>query len=726
MSINTLNVLFLWHLHQPLYKMADSQQYILPWVRLHSIKAYLDMAYMSEQYPEMGMTFNLTPSLMLQLEDYTGGNADDYYEKLSRTKPEDLDPTERNFIIDNFFQANWATMIHPYPGYKRLLNLKENKNYAHFTNQDILDLQVWFNLSWFGFAARKKYPQINELLHKDHNFSGEDKENILKLQYTILDEILPYYKKISSGDIVELSTTPMYHPILPLVYNSEIARRCMPHSPLPNKFSYPEDAEKHITMAMELYFRHFNRKPSGFWPAEGSVSPEIAKLFQEKKISWIASDEEVLFNSMLAEGNYSLFRPYSIGDSDDKLHLFFRDKGISDAIGFRYSKMNADQAIDDLFQNLSAISQSNDNKHIAIILDGENPWEYYFDGGEKFLSKLYSKLSESKHLIPMSMKKAVEETDRSQQITQLYSASWIYGNFQIWIGSEEDNRAWEYLLETRKTINEHKKQGKEADKISKALEYIYVAEGSDWFWWYGDDFQSMTKKDFDTLFRSYLIAAWEALDLEVPSWLLNPLIQQKQLFLPQPEEFISPIIDGESTHYFEWQGSIIFATDKAGSAMFNSQNSIKEIAYGINEENFFIRVKFQFQRTEKQRKLQLKFYRSHAEHAKNSQVNDQVNNRIDKSYICSIPLHLEPGDLFPIFQANGNQSNSPTGNIEAAYKEFFECKIAYHDLEASPGDEIQFNLELLEEDIAMEVQPVAGLIRLTVPGLDYFKEHWFI
>lgn len=721
MRKNPLDLLILWHLHQPIYYLAkntplgsnnqadNKNHYILPWVRMHSIKAYLDMARMSEKYPEIGMTINMTASLLSQLGDYSSGNAFDYYQMISMKNPKDLNPDEKNFLIEKFFQANWDTMIKPYPGYARLLALKQENNPALFQPKDLLDLQAWFNLSWFGFSARKEYPEIMELIKKDRNFALSDKEAIFEIQNKIVKSIIPLYKKVLSDTQTEISTTPFYHPILPLLIDTDSAHRAMPQSPLPARFSYPGDARKHIQMAKELFKEKFGNYPNGFWPAEGSLSPEAAELFIQEGVQWIATDEEILMKTLRSKERQRLFQYYKYQGKDGEVTIFFRDKGVSDSIGFRYAKMDTQSALNDLFQNLENISKNEDNRVLSIILDGENPWEYYMDGGQSFLEGLYAGLLEKKFINPLSMNAAREKTKEAEPLQNLFTGSWIYSNFKIWIGGEEDNRAWDYLQKTRKLIEDKISRNDSQEKTDKALENIFVAEGSDWFWWYGDDFQSESKKDFDTLFRSFLMAACLSLDEEIPDFLMESVIRTRSALL-QPIELIYPVIDGSDSHYYEWQGSIKHETSKAHSAIFNSRELIERIYYGFSLDNFFIRIQFfnGLPPESDQRVIKI-LWRIHDPISRNDHTLIDLIFPLSEG-VREIALHVKTKKSYAL----------------VGVKKVVEVRCSFEDLLCKPKSTLEFGIELLENGSLLERHPLQGYWKTEAPSADFYAENWFI
>lgn len=702
MNQERLNIFILWHLHQPIYHSAENSKYILPWVRLHGIKAYYDMAQTILPFDNVGLTFNLTPSLISQLQDYTDKKAEDYYLELSYRPAGELEHPEKKTLIEKFFQCNWETMIKPYPRYKELHQLRQSKEFHEFSEQELLDLQTWFNLAWFGFAARQQYPELNELTQKDRNFSKEDKHRVLAIQQNILEEILPLYQKIDQKKQIEISTTPYYHPILPLVYDTNIARRCLMQEPLPENSSYPEDARQHIKKAKTLYQEIFGHEPAGFWPAEGSVSPEIAELFAEEGAQWIATDEEILWHSKANLTRDSLFHPYSMATKNGHLSLYFRDKGLSDAIGFQYAKMDSQAAIQTFLQNIYQIAENHNNEQVAIILDGENPWEYYYDGGEHFLTSLYQELNDNSAIQAYAMRDNPSPNLHRNQLNNLHSGSWINGNYKIWIGDKEENQAWEYIKRTRDRITQI---GDDKDKAQKALEYLYVAQGSDWFWWYGDDFQSETKSDFDGLFRSYLIAAWRTLEEEVPAWLNQPILSHKDYPSQKSTEYLKPIIDGYDSHFYEWQGAAVIKAEEEQSAIYNSQKKIKEISYGFNNKDLFLRISsshLALEATEENHITLLIYPRQNEE--------DQYK-KID------IPLK------------QGTQTlKEPTSGATIVYalEQTLEVSIPYDSL-GFPSDTRGFLfLEWYEKQQLIERIPQNSMIPIEFPHKSFITQNWFI
>ncbi|MFC1570640.1 glycogen synthase GlgA [Candidatus Omnitrophota bacterium] len=515
-----LPVAFLWHMHQPLYKDLTTGKYHLPWVRLHSTYSYLDMAAVLEEFPHVKCTFNITPSLIWQLLDISKNEKiDDIYLELSRKAPSDLTDKDKVFILKNFFSCDPERAILPMKRYARLYkkrgeDLREGvllEISTGFTEQDFRDLQVLFNLAWCGFTLKRKDKLVRYLIYKGGYYTEEEKHMLLEKQKEVVSSILPLYKKLQDEGRIEITTTPFYHPILPLLCGSE------------GGYNFKEDAKVHIERACEIYEQVFGRAPRGFWPAEGSVSPEIIEPLEDAGIKWIATDEGILMESLSGEVSrredliYSAFTAKNDGRSID---IVFRDINLSNAISFKFSKMHPKKAAGELLKDLDGIWQAlegSERDHlVSIILDGENPWPYYSDGGRRFLRELYGHISSSRHLEAVTVGDFLSSAKDKREIENLYSGSWIDRNFRKWKGSPQKDKAWEYLERTRKDLFSWGTPTKEA------LEELYIAEGSDWFWWY-DDFGTELNFVFDDLFRMHLRNVYKLMGREVPGDLIKPI-----------------------------------------------------------------------------------------------------------------------------------------------------------------------------------------------------------
>ncbi len=583
-------------MHQPFYKDLVTGRYEMPWVRLHGLKDYYDMAAILENYPSIKQTFNVVPSLLEQLEEYGRGEAVDTHLALTRKAADKLTDAEKGIILSEFFKANHDTMIAPYERYEELYR-KRLLGISAFSESDWRDLQVLSNLSWIDPIFREK-PLIKVLFSKGRNYTEQDKLRLLEFESEIIRMILPIYKKLAENGQIELSVSPYFHPILPLLCDTESARIARPGISLPNnRFRHPEDAQLQVRLAINYFYERFGFYPKGMWPSEGSVSEEIVPILADAGISWIATDEEILAksigrglrqagdNSLTDEGD--LYRAYKITVNGRSLNVFFRDHALSDLIGFVYSRMPADDAAADFIGRLEAIEANLNRKGkgeavVSIILDGENAWEYFPKDGHDFLNRLYGRLSEHPTIKTVTFSEALFADPMPVSLERLHPGSWINHDFSVWIGHKEDNKAWDLLYDARMKLE----QAAEKDgNYQTALKEILIAEGSDWCWWFGDEHHSPDNDLFDQLYRSHLKNVYTLLNLPVPPALSRPIRTNFVMaHLTEPIDFINPVIDGRLTHYYEWANAGSFDCRKAGSTMHKADRKLRQIFYGYGRD----------------------------------------------------------------------------------------------------------------------------------------------
>ncbi|MBX3440732.1 MAG: hypothetical protein KF861_24795, partial [Planctomycetaceae bacterium] len=487
-----------------------------------------------------------------------------------------LSEADAVYLLDHFFMANVDNMIRPYPRYFELYQ----KRGAHvdsalvalrrFTEQDLRDLQIWNNLTWIHDIAFEKHAELREFRDKGRDWTEEDKRWLLDKQMTLLRQIIPLHKTLSDRGQVELTTTPFYHPILPLLWDKKSARQAMPGCNLPRHLdSYQEDAVVHLERAVAFHEQQFGTKPQGMWPSEGSVSQDIIAAIADVGIQWIASDEEILAHS--TDGFVSrdpsghlrrpemLYRPWRISDGDSALQMIFRDHGLSDLIGFHYQRSDPVRAADDMLGRLQGIGRAVEGHNagrpalVPVILDGENCWEYYPDGGVKFLRRLYQQAVAHPDIASVRVKDYLDQYPASDHIRKLFAGSWISHNFAIWIGHHEDNAAWDCVHMAREHLKAAEASGDFPEQaIADAWEELYIAEGSDWYWWYGDDHSSALDALFDQLCRKHLQNIYTILGEPVPSMLFQPITRsERRKIHTQPRGLLPVKVDGRRT-YFEW------------------------------------------------------------------------------------------------------------------------------------------------------------------------------
>lgn len=610
-----LYVAFIWHQHQPLYK-SQTGQYRLPWVRLHGTKDYLDLILILERYPKLHQTVNLVPSLMLQLEDYAAGKAIDPYLALTLTPCEQLEIEQKKYIIEHFFDAHYHTLIEPHSRYNELYQQRHEKGRVwcleNWTIQDYSDLLAWHNLAWIDPLFWDD-PEIETWLKQGKNFSLSDRQRIYSKQRQIITRIIPQHKQMQDAGQLEVTTTPYTHPILPLLADTDAGRVAIPEMTLPQqRFCWPEDIPRHLRKAWNFYLKRFNREPRGLWPSEQAVSPEILPYISKEGFKWICSDEAVLgwsikhfFHRDEAGNVYEpelLYRPYRLETPYGDLAIVFRDHRLSDLIGFTYGAMKPQNAATDLLGHLEAISRSlkhrQSNQHtslkqpwlVTIALDGENCWEYYQQDGLPFLETLYEKLSQEEHIQLVTVSEFLEQFPPTETIPtgQLHSGSWVDGSFTTWIGDSTKNRAWDLLAQARQVLANHPEAREENNP--EAWEALYAAEGSDWFWWFGEGHSSNQDEMFDQLFREHLAAIYRALNASIPPRLKKPVATNFVRGDCPPQSFIHPAINGIGDEQ-DWDKAGRLEIGGARGTMHRS-SSIQRLFYGWDHLNFYLRLDF--------------------------------------------------------------------------------------------------------------------------------------
>lgn len=612
-----LHVAFIWHQHQPLYKARSTNpefggQYRLPWVRLHGTKDYLDLVLLLSQYPKLHQTVNLVPSLILQLEDYAEGLAMDPYLALSLGDEHQLNDKQRRYIIEHFFDGNHHTLVDPHPRYGELFHQRREQGYQwcleHWQAEDYGDLLAWHNLAWIDPLFWDD-PEIARWLAQGRGFTLSDRQRIYRKQRELIRRIIPQHRAMQEAGQLEVTTTPYTHPILPLLADTHAGRVAVPEMALPkNRFLWSEDIPRHLRKAKTLYRERFLRDPRGLWPSEQSVSPAILDDIRAEGFEWICSDEAVLgwslghFFHRDALGNvgepHLLYRPYRLNTSHGDLAIVFRDHRLSDLIGFTYGAMEPQKAAQDLIGHLEAIArmqrhQGEDGEPwlVTIALDGENCWEYYPQDGLPFLRSLYERLSLHPGIALVTVSEFLDRHPPriSLNADRLHSGSWVDGSFTTWIGDPVKNKAWDLLYQARQTLANHPEATEETNP--EAWEALYAAEGSDWFWWFGEGHSSNQDAMFDQLFREHLIDLYRTLNEPIPPALLQALEDHGSKGGQHPSSFIHPFIDGIGDDQ-DW--------DKAGrleiggaSGTMHRASAIQRVYYGWDHLNFYLRLDVQ-------------------------------------------------------------------------------------------------------------------------------------
>ncbi|HEX5431317.1 MAG TPA: glycoside hydrolase family 57 protein [Bryobacteraceae bacterium] len=580
-----ITLCFLWHMHQPFYKNLWTGEYKLPWARLHALKDYTGMMEILGEFPQVRQTFNLVPSMVMQIEEFASGRASGPFIECAFLPAEDLTAAQRSFVLKYFFQVNVQRMIGRYPRYRELYDRRREK----FSPQDIRDLQVLNQLVWFDEDLLARDRDLQELIRKGRDYSIGDQALLERKQIEALGRVLPVYRDFAASGQIEISTTPFYHPILPLICDSKIARVSRPDVPLPPRFRYPEDAREQLRRARGYIKEKLGTEPVGLWPSEGSVSDEALLLAADLGFTWAATDNGVLARTLDQEAGCELtYRAYVWRQEERELRLLFRDHYLSDLIGFQYSQMGAADAAGHFLWRIRE-NTAGRNALVPIILDGENAWEWYEANGRPFLRELYRRISEDPQLEAVTISEALARFD-AHPLDRIFPGSWINANFDVWIGPEEDNRAWELLLDARRFYDRHRDSVPEKDR-QLAYEELLIAEGSDWCWWYGPEHASENRPEFDQLYRDHLANVYRALGAEPPENLAHSILQaQPGAFHELPSNPLEVTLDGEVTSAFEWMGAGRYRPDFRSGAMHGETPPIREFFYGRNEERLFVRV----------------------------------------------------------------------------------------------------------------------------------------
>lgn len=549
-----LNVVLCWHMHQPDYRRYDTGEIALPWTYLHATKDYTDMAWHLEQQPDARAVFNFVPILLEQLEDYAGqferGEVrDPLLAMLARPDLGEITPAERQLILDRCFRCNHVNMVEPYPPYRRLRDLFRQleeagaEHFEYLSPQYLADLLTWYHLAWMGETVRRSYELVPRLMAQGSMFTATDRRSLFELIGELIRGLVPRYRRLAEEGRIELSTTPYYHPIAPLLLDFKSAREAWPEAPLPQAPSYPGGGERldfHITAALASHAQRFGYRPRGMWPAEGAISQAALARFARHGVEWVASGEGVLVHSLkssdaaLTPKSDYLYRPYLVGEGDARIVCFFRDDRLSDLIGFEYGKWFGRDAVNHFVHELERIyhaTPADESPVVSVILDGENAWEYYPYNGFYFLSGLYEALSRHPYIRLTTFSEYLERCKeggagcaRMRRLERVVAGSWVYGTLSTWIGSPEKNHAWDLLVAAKNGYDMVMAGGwLSPPEQSAAARQLADCEGSDWFWWFGDYNPAHTVVSFDRLFRENLANLYRLLKLPVPAALEHPV-----------------------------------------------------------------------------------------------------------------------------------------------------------------------------------------------------------
>jgi alpha-amylase/alpha-mannosidase (GH57 family) len=717
-------VALLWHMHQPFYQDLVTGEHILPWVRLHALKDYYGMAALLREFPGVKATFNLVPSLLVQVEAFARGEARDRSLELSLKPANELTAADAAFMRAHFFHAQRQRMIDPYPRYAELLSRRDGS----YSVEDLRDLQVWHKLAWIDPLYLESDPRCRTLLARGRRFGEDDKVVLRQIELEILNRVIPEYADGVGRGQIEVSASPFYHPILPLLCDTDIYLRTHPDAPRPRtRFAHPEDAAEQLTRAAACHEQRFGRRPEGLWPSEGSVSDAMIPLAAAAGFRWMATDELILARTLGAtfsrdahghlEQPERLYQPYRVRAGAASIACVFRDHVLSDLIGFTYSGWGPEAAADDMVGRLLEAGRRYQARGgrgeavVSIILDGENAWEHYEGGGRPFLRALYGRLSGHRELQTVTMSEACAAA--SPELNGIFPGSWIDGNFYIWIGHADDRKAWGQLAEAREALG--RAQGP-AVQIEAAREEIFVAEGSDWCWWYGDDHSSAHDLEFDDLYRLHLRNAYRLMELPVPDELFVSNISHVAAPPAQtdPTALITPVLDGVETSYFEWLGAGSLEVRTAAGAMHQIDRPepiCTSVRFGVDHGSLYVRLDGR----RPMRELLAGGYEISLKFLTPPGVRLSIRRSLGR--LTALLWDREPSE--PVWRERGS------GQAAAVDGDILEVAVPFADLKAGPGDPIAFFVAVYgERNAELERHPSHRPIELAVPDALFEARFW--
>ena len=585
-------------MHQPYYKDDLTSTYLLPWVRLRCAQDYFKMPALLDGYPKVRATFNLVPSLLAQIEDYGREGSVDLFLNLSSRDAAELSPEEREFVLRWMRDPPRVLRVQQSPRY---LELASRPVDAQFTTQEIRDLQVWFNLAWCDPVWVDSDPRLSDLKRKDRDFTEQDKVPLFVAQREIMTRVIPKYRELAERGQAELTFSPYYHPILPLLCHVDSARTANPQIRLPERhFSHREDAERQIALGQGLFERLIGHRPGGMWPSEMAVGEAVVGLAAQAGVEWMISDEEVLARSIDAhwsrdgEGRINspsqLYRPYRMEREGKSLAMVFRDSLLSNLISFDYQRMSSVDASRDLMARLSRIrEQQGDQDFLAVVaLDGENAWEFYPRCGHDFLNALYGELEATPDIITTTVADFLKEHPPEQQLHRLHTGSWIGASLDTWIGDPDHNTAWDLLADTRTWLEEQARQRPtESSQAALAWREILITEGSDWFWWFSRKHDSGMDQIWDNQFRLHLRNVYKVMGQRAPARLFQPIIQKA----PTPERGMPTVpISPRSKDDPAWASAGHYQVGSGFGALHRPAGVVERVLYGNDAERLYFKI----------------------------------------------------------------------------------------------------------------------------------------
>jgi alpha-amylase/alpha-mannosidase (GH57 family) len=718
--MNRIHLVLLWHMHQPQYRDPETGRYVLPWTRLHALKDYYGMVEMLREFPNFHATFNIVPALGIQLEEYASGNFNEPWFSLAFKNTDELTRVDKSEILSRAFQVNYERLMSRWPRFVELYEWSRPAGGAQalvaFTPRDWRDLQVLSQFAWMEESWLQKDEIVSRLAAKGKDYNEKDKAALKEKQQELLRLVLPAYRQAASRGQIEISTTPFYHPILPLICDSDIARVANPATLLPRRaFRRPEDAREHLQLARQYHEKTFGVKPAGLWPSEGSVSDQALSIAAQEGFEWFGTDEGVLGRTLsvgfsrdsngIPANADRLYKPWRVHLGDRAITGFFRDHHLSDLVGFVYSRSDPKGAAADLHSRLRALGEKVSGDQpltLSLFLDGENAWEYFPGNGREFLREFYRRVESDPDIRALTASEAIAAAGEIPTTNGIFPASWINANFDVWIGHSEDIAAWELLWDAREGYAravEARTKGRPGAPTETALkeahESLLAAEGSDWCWWFGPEHSTANDAEFDALYRKHLTGVYLALGQVAPEELAKPIKGRPEHAVQlAPTGFLRVKIDGRDTSYFEWLGAGLYSPERRGGSMHGRVFYLHELHYGFEDDRFCVRIDTFAETMSELEDPEFRVTISGAEEL-------TIVVKLDRGRIQEFAVEKERVCLL-----------NPKSVAEAAFERILEVAIQRNQLNLKGQNKLRLGVALWHGGLPVDVLPAEGFLDL--------------
>jgi len=687
----TLDVCFVWHFHQPQYQDLTTTEAVLPWSRLHCSRNYTMMLHMLEEQPAAHVTINLTPVLASQLLAYAEGTCSDEWLILAQKRVEDLDTAQRTRLVELFFDANRQRIIDQSPRYHQLAQHTSDPA-SIWSDADLRDLQCLFTRAWICPTDLGDKKGGQDLLAKVRDFTEDDHQRLVQIQQDLVRDFLPRLARLCRSGQVELATSPYAHPILPLLIDTDTAA-AVQDTPLPRPpFRHIEDAQQQLQFGKQYVEKLLDLSISGCWPSEGSVSLQAVAEIARAGFSWTATDEDILLRQLPGNPRTALYRPYEARTTAGNIAMIFRDRGLSDAIGFQYASMTTDDAVGQFMSHVRAVRDGlSGTGMLAIIMDGENAWEFFPEGGVPFLRTLYKTLVEEEDIKLVTVSEALRDVPATE-MPPFRPGSWIDGNFRVWIGAEEDNKSWQYLRTMREDWAQFTPEERDRSRLS-----MFAAEGSDWNWWYGRERSADTSVQFDDLYRRHLTNVYTLTGHSVPDLFLEPVLDgNTPVIVVEPTGLMNPRIDGGPISYLDWSSGRTVQSESGGGAM-NWTQTTTSLRIGYSLSTLYLLMEL---------------------------TQDMA---VMKDLRIEVRSSSRAGSTHVVVQREGDKitgQTEPPGEVTWALQKTLQIALPFSTIRAQRGERVTFAVLVSGGGRLVATIPTRGVIELTLPGSDYELEHW--